>query len=70
MNNIIGLKELRKNIDKYVIRVKKGENLIVMRRATPLFKITSVNDNDWEEVFDFSKICKGGVDIKEILSRL
>ncbi len=70
MKNIIGLKELRKNVDKYATRVKRGESLIVMRRTTPLFKITSVGDDDWEEVIDFSKIRKGGVNIKEVLSRL
>ncbi len=70
MKNIIGLKELRKNINKYVTRVKKGENLIVMKRTTPLFKMTSVDDDEWEEVIDFSKIRKGGVNIKDVLSRL
>ncbi len=70
MKNIIGLKELRKNINKYVTRVKKGESLIVMKRATPLFKMTSVDDDEWEEVVDFTKIRKGGVNIKDVLSRL
>jgi prevent-host-death family protein len=70
MENIIGLKELRNNIDKYVARVKKGENLIVVKRSIPLFKMTSVNDGEWEEVVDFSKIRKGGVNIKDVLSRL
>ncbi len=70
MENIIGLKELRKNVDKYVARVKKGESLIVMKRTTPLFKITPVDDSDWEEIVDFSKIRKGGVNIREVLSRL
>ncbi len=70
MKNIVGLKELRKNINKYVSRVKKGENLIVMKRTTPLFKMTSVDDDEWEEVVDFSKIRKGGVNVKDVLSRL
>ncbi len=70
MKNIIGLKELRKNINKYVTRVKRGESLIVMKRTTPLFKMTSVDDDEWEEVIDFSKIRKGGVNIKDVLSRL
>ncbi len=72
MNNFIGLKELRENVEKYVKRVKKGESIIVMRRSTPLFKISPVEDGDdnWEEVIDFTKIKKGGVDIKDILSRI
>jgi len=72
MDKFIGLKELRENMEKYVKRVKKGEDLIVMRRSTPLFKISSVEDSEenWEEVIDFTKVKKGGVDIKDILSRI
>jgi prevent-host-death family protein len=72
MEKFIGLKELRENVEKYAERVKKGESLIVMRRSTPLFKISPVEDNneEWEEVVDFTKIKKGGVDIKDILSRI
>ncbi len=51
MKNIIGIKELRQNIDKYTTRVKKGEALIVMRRSKPLFKITSVDEGEWERSF-------------------
>ncbi len=72
MEKFVGLKELRQNMEKYVKRVKKGENLIVMRRSTPLFKISPVEEkeDEWEEVVDFTKIKKGGVDIKDILSRI
>jgi prevent-host-death family protein len=72
MDKFIGLKELRENIEKYTERVKKGESLIVMRRSTPLFKISPVEDKEeeWEEVVDFTKIKKGGVDINDILSRI
>ncbi len=72
MNKFIGLKELRENMEKYAKYIKKGESLIVMRRSTPLFKISPVEDvtNEWEEVIDFTKIKKGGVDIKDILSRI
>ncbi len=72
MEKFIGLKELRQNMDKYVKRVKEGENLIVMRRSKPLFRISPVENEEenWEEVVDFTKIKKGGVDIKDILSRI
>ena len=70
MEHIIGLKELRENIDKYVARVKKGQSLVVMRRSKPLFKITPVEDEEWEEIIDFTKIRKGGISAKELLSRL
>lgn len=70
MENIIGLKELRENINKYVARVKEGESLIVMRRSEVLFKITPPEEERWEQVVDFSKIKKGGVDIDDLLARL
>ena len=72
MNKFVGLKELRENMEKYSRRVKKGESLIVMRRSTPLFKISPVEDetDEWEEVVDFTKIKRGGVDIKDLLSRI
>ncbi len=72
MNKFVGLKELRENMEKYSRRVKKGESLIVMRRSTPLFKISPVEDetDEWEEIVDFTKIKRGGVDIKDLLSRI
>jgi len=70
MEHIIGLKELRQNIEKYTARVKRGESLVVMRRSKPLFRISPVEGGEWEEVVDFTKIRKGGVPIKELLSRL
>ena len=69
MENIVGLKELRQNIEKYAARVQKGESLIIMRRSKPLFRITPVED-EWETVVDFTKIRKGGVPLEELLSRL
>lgn len=70
MEDIIGLKELRENIDKYVKKVGMGNSLVVMRKSRPLFKITPVEEEEWEEVVDFTKIKKGGVDINDVLSRL
>jgi len=72
MDKFVGLKELRQNMEKYTNRVKKGESLVVMRRSTPLFRISPVDSDseEWEEVIDFTKIKKGGVDIKDILSRI
>lgn len=69
---IIGLKELRNNTNKYISKVKAGESFVIMRRAEVIFKISPVGEDDgvWEEVIDFTKIKKGGIDIKDILSRL
>lgn len=71
MQNIVGLKELRQNIETYIQAVKRGGSFIVVRKSKPVFKI-SLPDNEemWETVIDFTKIKKGGVPIDEILSRL
>ncbi len=69
--SIIGLKELRGNVQKYILRVENGESLIVVRRSLPIFKISPPESEElWEEVVDFTKIKKGGVELKDILSRL
>lgn len=65
----MGLKELRQNFDKYATLVKKGKTLIVIKRSKPVFRLTPLEE-EWEEIIDFTKIRKGGVLIKEILSRL
>ncbi|MFH0854488.1 MAG: hypothetical protein V1891_03270 [bacterium] len=70
MKNIIGLKELRQNMDKYAEKVRHGQSFIIFRRSSPLFKISPATDELWEEVVDFTKVQKGGVNIDEILSRL
>ncbi len=72
MRNIIGLKELRENVEAYVSQVGKGKSFIVVRRSRPVFKIAPVGDESelWESVVDFTKIRKGGVPLPELLSRL
>lgn len=74
MNTVVGLKELRQDIEKYAAEVRKGKSFLVVRRSKPLFKITPLSaDEDgglWESVVDFTKFKKGGVPITELLSRL
>ncbi len=72
MKNIIGLKELRKNAEKYITAVGKGKRFLVMRKSQALFTITSPDDHEdaWETVIDFTKIKRGGVRLDEILKRL
>jgi prevent-host-death family protein len=68
---IVGLKELRENIEKYAKGVEKGEEYIVAKKSKPLFKITSPEkEEDWETVVDFTEIKDGGVELEEILSRI
>lgn len=70
MENIVGLKNLRENMVDYINRIAKGESFIVFKQTKPLFKISPVQGERWEEVIDFTKIKKGGVDINDVLSRL
>lgn len=70
--NILGLKELRENMQKYASLVEKGKSFIVVKKSKPLFKISSVDEDDglWETIADFTKINKNGVPAKEILKVL
>ncbi|MEA2112388.1 MAG: type II toxin-antitoxin system prevent-host-death family antitoxin [Patescibacteria group bacterium] len=68
---IIGVKELRNNLDNYISLVDKGESFTVVKRSRPVFRITPVDEEDqWETIVDFTKIKKGGVDIKEVIDSL
>lgn len=70
MKKIIGLKEFRNNTDIWIRHIKQGHDLIVLKRSEPVFKVSAINDGEWEEVIDFTKIKRGGVNIKELLDRL
>jgi len=70
MENIITLKNLRENMQGYAEKVKKGYSFIVFKKSQPLFRVSPIEEGQWEEVIDFTKITKGGVDIKELLQRL
>jgi len=70
MENIVTLKNLRENMQDYAQKVQNGRSFIVFKRSKPLFKISPIDLGSWEEVIDFTKIKKGGVDLKELLHRL
>ncbi|MCF7860342.1 type II toxin-antitoxin system prevent-host-death family antitoxin [Patescibacteria group bacterium] len=71
MENIIALKDLRLNMNKYVQDVKSGQSFVVVKQSKPIFRISPLDDDGrWEEVADFTKVKKGGVDIDDILTRL
>ena len=71
-NTIVGLKKLRENMGKYASLIKKGRSFIVVKRSKPLFKISSIDEDDglWETVIDFTKLRKGGIPAEELLNRL
>lgn len=70
--NILGLKELRENMQKYASLVEKGKSFIVVKKSKPLFKISSIDEDEglWKTVIDFTKIRKGGIPVKELLAKL
>ena len=70
MVNLIGLRELRQNMDHYAKKAAAGESFVVLKHSKPVFKISPVSEDLWEEVVDFTKIKKGGIDIDELTSRL
>ncbi len=71
-NTIVGLKELRENMEKYASLIKKGKSFIIVKRSKPLFKISSIDEDDglWETVIDFTKLRKGGIPAEELLRML
>lgn len=66
----VGLKELRANMDEYIHLIEQGEEVLVMRRSTPLFYLKPPVDQHWEELVDFTQLKKGGVRIDDLLKRL
>ncbi len=69
--NILGLKELRENMQKYASRVERGESFVVVKKSKPVFKLVPPEmEEEWETVVDFTKINKNGVDAKRVLREL
>lgn len=71
-HSIVGLKELRENINTYISAVERGRSFVVVRKSKPVFKISSLTEAEelWESLIDFTKIKKGGIGINQLLSRL
>lgn len=72
-NKLVGLKDLRENMEKYIKRVKKGESLTVFRRSEPVFRITPIDADDeagWETIIDFTELNPNGVPAEDILKAL
>ena len=70
-NSIVGLKELRQNINAYISEIKKGKSFVVVRKSKPVFKIVpSESEEHWETVADFTGIHKYGIPAAAILKAL
>ena len=57
-------------MQEYAQKVQEGMSFLVFKKSRPLFRITPLNEGAWEEVIDFTKIQKSGVDINDLLKRL
>lgn len=70
--SIVGLKELRENMETYIDRVNQGESITVFRRSTPLFKLMPIDQEEmgWETVIDFTEINPDGVSGKDVLKAI
>ncbi|MDP3764632.1 MAG: type II toxin-antitoxin system Phd/YefM family antitoxin [bacterium] len=70
-NTIVGLKELRENLDIYISQIDKGKSFTVVRKSKPVFKIVPPEaEEQWETIVDFTKINKNGLAAREILAEL
>lgn len=71
-NTLIGLKELRKNANRYISQIETGKSFIVVKHSKPVFKISPPDEDSglWEPIIDFTKIKRGGVLLKDLLSRI
>ena len=72
-NAIIGLKELRENMDSYISQINKGRSFVVVRKSKPVFRLAPLDawgdDGVWKKVVDFTKIKKGGMPLNDVLSK-
>jgi len=70
-NNIIGLKELRENIETYISRIKEGKSFIIVKKSKPVFKIVPPEiEERWETIVDFTTINKNGISARKVLKEL
>lgn len=72
MTAIIGLKQLRENVEKYVSEVHKGKSFTVVKKSRPVFRIVPPDEDDalWETVVDFTEFYKEGIPARKLLKRL
>lgn len=73
MEHIVGLRKFREDIGAIEAGIAAGRSFVVVRRSKPIFKVSGLDGNDerlWETVADFTKVRRGGVCIKDLLSRL
>ena len=72
--SIIGLKEFRENMEKYISEVKKGRSFTVVRKSKPIYNVVPHDvwgdEGIWETVIDFTKFKRGGMPVEEALKHI
>ena len=46
MTKVIGLKELRTNLNTYLIELAKGKSFLVVKKSKPIFKISPPDEDE------------------------
>jgi prevent-host-death family protein len=73
-SSIVGLKELRENMDSYIDAVNKGKSFVIVRKSRPVFRMTPLDawgdEGHWSPVIDLTKVKRGGVPIDEVIASL
>lgn len=77
-DSIIGLKELRDNVDTYIAAVKKGKSFTVFKHSKPVFSIVppveveydldELDGPGWNTVLDFTK--NDGVTVEALIEAI
>jgi len=71
MKNIIGLKDLRENMDNFVTKVGQGGSFLVVKKSKPIFMMMPPDTEEmWDTIVDFTNVSKKGVSAKAILKEL
>jgi antitoxin (DNA-binding transcriptional repressor) of toxin-antitoxin stability system len=74
-SNIIGLKDLRLNIEKYIKLIQKGHSFTVIRKSNPVFKLEPIDkwgdEGTWDIIADFSSLQpENGIPMSDLLIKL
>ena len=65
---IVSTRDLRTNQSHYLEMVKRGEN-VILRSRTGSFRLTPVNENEFEEKRDLTNELRNAIiEIKEVLA--
>ena len=71
---IIGLKDLRENMDSYISQINKGKSFVVVRKSKPVFRLAPLDawgdEGVWEKVVDFTKIKKSGLPLNNVFLKI